>query len=303
MRRSVLLGIALAVVLLAGLGWLLARRAPVGQSAALTVATSITPLADLIRNVGGERVTVLVLVPAGADPEDFDPTPPDVAALGRARVFFANGLGLEAYLQRVVAAAGNQLEVVTLSEGLPALRGFGQGAEAGGNPHLWLNPRYAMHYVEVIRQTLDRIDPDGAALYDANAERYLQQLAELDAEIERLVATLPPSARVLVSTHDVYPYFAERYGFRYLAVLSVRPGADPSAREYAELVRVVRENGVKAVFGEAGFSDRFIAQLAADTGARYIADLYTDTLGREPPVDTYIGAMRYNAQAIVEGLR
>lgn len=233
MRRAVLIGLALAAVLLAGVGWSLARRAPAVQPGTLTVATSISPLADLIRNVGGDRVTVLALVPAGADPEDFDPTPSDVAALGRARVFFANGLGLEAYLERVVAAADGQLEVVTLSDSLPTLRGFGQGAEAGGNPHLWLNPQYAMHYVETIRQTLDRIDPEGAAVYDANAERYRQQLAELDAEIERLVATLPPSARVLVSTHDVYPYFAERYGFRYLAVLSVRPGADPSAQEYA----------------------------------------------------------------------
>jgi manganese/iron transport system substrate-binding protein len=274
------------------------------QAGPLKVVTSITPLADLIKNVGGDRVEVSALVPLGDEPEDYDPSPADATTVAQARVFFANGLGLEAYLDDLIGAAGDpQLEVVTLSEGLPTLGSFGQGAEAGGNPHLWLNPRHAASYVEVVRQTLSRLDPEGEAAYSAQAEAYTKQLLELDRATEQQVQTIPPAQRMLVTTHDAYPYFAERYGLFYLAVISANPGSDPSAQEYAALVKAVRDNGVKAVFGEAGFSDRFISQLAADTGAQYVSDLYTDTLSAGPPADSYLNAMRYNAEKIVEALR
>jgi manganese/iron transport system substrate-binding protein len=277
---------------------------PVQQAAPLKLATSIRPIADMVRNVGGERVEVLALVPPGGEPEDYDPTPADAVAVGKSRVFFANGLGLETYLTGMVeAVGGSQLEVVTLSDGLPVIAGFGQGAEAGGNPHLWLDPQNAIRYVEVIRQTLDRIDPAGAATYDANAAAYTAKLQQLDASIEQQVGTVPAEHRVLVTTHDAYPYFAQRYGFQYLAVVSANPDSDPSAQEYAQLVKTVKDNQVRAVFGEAGFSEQMIAQLAADTGAAFVGDLFTDTLSEAPPTNTYIGAMEYNADTIVSALR
>jgi manganese/iron transport system substrate-binding protein len=296
----------LSVPLLAGLlaaqfrPWQLLRT----QAGPIRVTTSITPIADLIRNVGAERVEVTALVPSGDDPEDYDPRPGDAAALSGAQLFFANGLGLEAYLDDLIDAAGHpQLEVTTLSDGLPTLGGFGQGAEEGGNPHLWLNPHHAVSYVETIREVLTRVDPEGATLYSDNARQYTLRLLELDAYIEQELQKVPPAQRVLVSTHDAYPYFADRYGLSYLAVISATDGSDPSAQEFAALVETVRSHGVKAVFGEAGFSDRFVSQLAAETGATFVADLYTDTLSEGPPAATYLDAMKYNADAIVEGLR
>ena len=283
---------------------LLGAPSVVAQPAPLKVVTSITPIADLIKNVGGDRVEVTALVPPGGEPEGYDPTPADAAAVARARVVFVNGLGLERYLDNLIEAAGNpELEVAVLSDNLPTLSGFGQGADEGGNPHLWLNPRHAIHYVDVVRTTLSRVDQDNAAFYEANAARYSSQLGELDAYIDQQVQSIPPAQRVLVTTHDAYPYFAERYGLTYLAVVSANPESDPSAQEYAQLVRTVRDSRVKAVFGEAGFSDRFVSQLAADTGATFVADLYTDTLGREAPTDTYVGAMTFNADTIVGALR
>jgi ABC-type Zn uptake system ZnuABC Zn-binding protein ZnuA len=274
------------------------------QSGPLKLATSIRPIADLIQNVGGDRVEVLALVPPGGEPEEYDPTPADAAAVGKSRVFFANGLGLEEYLSGMVeSAGGSQLEVVTLSEGLPTIASFGQSADVGGNPHLWLDPQNAVRYVEVIRQTLDRIDPASAAVYDANAAAYTTKLQQLDASIEQQVSTVPAERRVLVTTHDAFPYFAKRYGFSYLAVISANPGSDPSAQEYAQLVNTVKANRVPAVFGEAGFSQRMISQLAADTGAAFVGDLYTDTLTEAAPTNTYIGAMEYNADTIVSALR
>ena len=302
MVLQLLLGLALLLAVLVPFAATRPSVAPADTR--LKIITSITPLADLIRNVGGDRVEVTALVPYGDEPEDYDPTPADAATLTQARVFFANGLGLEAYLSNLVESSGaKDLEVVTLSDGLPTLGSFGQGAEAGGNPHLWLNPRHAIAYVEVIRGTLGRLDPEGAAGYDQRARDYTTALLALDASIEQQVQAIPAGQRVLVSTHDAYPYFADRYGLTYLAVISANPGSDPSAAEYAALVRAVRDAQVKAVFGEAGFSDRFISQLAADTGARYVSDLYTDTLTPGPPAATYLDALRYDAEAIVDALR
>jgi manganese/iron transport system substrate-binding protein len=295
--------IALVLLVLAGVILVPARPAA-SQSTTLDLATSIRPIADLVQNVGGDRVSVVALVPPGGEPEDYDPTPADAAAISRARVFFANGLGLETYLGNLAQAVGNpQLEVVTLADGLPTIAGFGQGTDAGGNPHLWLDPQNASHYVDVVQQTLDRIDPQNAATYDANAVAYKAKLQQLDAAIQQQVGALPPERRVLVTTHDAYPYFAQRYGFTYLAVISANPDAEPSAQEYAALVKTVQAQQVKAVFGEAGFSERTIAQLASDTGATFVGNLYTDTLSADSPANTYLGAMQYNADTIVNALR
>jgi manganese/iron transport system substrate-binding protein len=275
-----------------------------GQAAPLQVITTISPLADLIKNVGGDRVAVTALVPIGDGPEDYDPTPADASAVAAARLYFANGLGLEAYLDDLVQSSGNAaLQIVTLSDGLPTLSGFGQGAEAGGNPHLWMNVRNSIAYVEVIQHTLSQVDPDNAPTYQANAATYTAQLTELDSYIEQQVQTLPVAQRVLVTTHDAYPYFADRYGMRHLAVISANPDSDPTAQEYGALIQTVKDNNVKAVFGEAGFSDKFIAQLAADSGATYVANLYTDTLSQDPPGNSYLGMMRYNADQIVAALK
>ncbi len=274
------------------------------QPAPIKVVTSILNIADMIKNVGGERVDVVALVPAGDGPEDFEPSPADAVTLSKARLFFANGLGLEEFLDGLIENAANpQLEIVTLSEGLPTLTGFGQGADEGGNPHLWLDPQNAIAYVDTIQKTLSRIDPSNAGMYQANAARYTGQLQELDASIQQQVDALPQGQRVLVTTHDAFPYFAKRYGFTYLAVINASPDADPSAQEYAALLKSVKDNKVKAVFGEAGFSEQFISQLAADTGAAFVGDLLSDTLSADPPTNTYLGAMTYNADTIVGALK
>jgi len=303
MRRLIL--VLVAALLVGSLLPVLSTSAqPAAQSGRLKVVTSIMPIADLIQNVGGDRVQVTALVPPGGEPEDYDPTPADATAVSQARVFFANGLGLEAYLDDLTESAGNsQLEVVTLSEGLPTLTSFGQGADEGGNPHLWLDPQNAISYVDTIQKTLSRVDPANAALYQTNAERYTGQLKELDASILQQVSTIPAAQRVLVTTHDAYPYFAKRYGLTYLAVINANPDAGPSAQEYAQLVKTVKENQVKAVFGERGFSAQMISQLAADTGATFVGDLFTDTLSQEAPTNTYLGAMQYNVATIVGALR
>jgi manganese/iron transport system substrate-binding protein len=195
--------------------------------------------------------------------------------------------------------------VVTLSDGLPVLGKGGENPEyrEAGNPHLWLNPRNAIAYVETIRDTLVSLDPANAETYRANADRYRRELEALDGEIAASIATIPAARRKLVTFHDSFPYYCDRYGLEDLAVVSIDPESEPSAADYAELVRLVRRDNVRAIFGEAGFSARTVQQLAADTGATFAPSLYSDTLGSTPDTDTYVKIMRWNTRTIVDNLK
>ena len=175
-----------------------------------------------------------------------------------------------------------------------------QRAEHGGNPHLWLDPRYAQLYVERMRDALSAADPAGAAEYAANAERLIAELQALDAELEQTLGVIPPERRKLVTFHDAFPYFAARYGFELVGVVLRSPGREPSAQEVAELVARIRAERVPAVFTEPQFNARILELAAADSGVRVLT-LYSDAL--DARTATYFDLMRYNARQIVEGLQ
>ncbi|ADG07074.1 metal ABC transporter substrate-binding protein [Kyrpidia tusciae] len=269
------------------------------SSGALGVVTSITPIADMIRQVGGDRVQVTALVPPGADPHDYSPTPADVRTISQAKLFVANGLGEETYIQKLIQSSGrSDLKIVTLSDGLPVL---GQGEGGTGNPHMWLDPNYAVKYTERIRDALIEVDPAGAAEYRNRAQTYIGQLQDLDKWIRSEIAQIPADRRTMVVFHDAWPYFCKEYGLEqvYLAGSS---GAEPSPQDYAKVVQAVRDRHVPAVFGEAGFNPKLISRLAEDTGVRFVDNLLDDTVGG-PGTATYIDMMKFDVQTIVSALK
>ena len=270
----------------------------------LAVVTSISPLGDLIGQVGGDRVRVTALVPRGADPHAFDPRPADVTAVARARLFIANGLNEEAYLDKLVKNAGSQqLQVVVLAQAVgPLVVGsLHYDPLTATNPHLWLSPAAATAYVRAVRDALIAADPAGAGQYRTQADTYMRQLADLNQWIAAQVAMIPAAQRKMVVLHNAWDYFCAQYGLQPLPLLA-NPEAEPSAQEYARMVDLIRREQVHAVFGEAGFNPKLVERLAGDTGVRFVSDLHDDTLGG-PPTDTYDGMMRDNVRKIVEALR
>jgi zinc/manganese transport system substrate-binding protein/manganese/iron transport system substrate-binding protein len=271
-----------------------------------TVVASTTVFADLVQQVGGDRLAaVQSLVPAGVDVEDYDPKPGDLQAVAQASLLVMNGLALDRWVTKLVQSANPDVNTLVLSAGLPVL-GVGASEDddinANGNPHFWLDPQYAKVYVQRIHDQLVAIDPAGAAVYDANTASYLDQLDALDQWIQEQVATIPAENRKLVTFHEAYPYFAARYGFELVGVITPSPGQEPSAGELAELIETVKAAHVKAVFSEAQFSPKLTETLAQEAGIRQVvADLYNDSLG-DPPADSYIGMMRYNVERIVQAL-
>ena len=294
----IVIGLAL-VLLLVGCS----QNGPTTQtSSAINVATSISPLADLIKNVGGDKVSVTTLIKPGADPHDFEVKPDTIKAVSSAKLFFANGSGEEPYLAKL-ANSSPSLEVVTLSQGLDIL-GKGQGGAYSdtGNPHLWLDPLNAKAYIIKIRDSLSQLSPQDKDYFFANATAYSAQLDLLDQKIRSQISTIPEGNRIMVVFHDAWPYFAKRYSLEHRALVSSSQG-EPSAKEYAELIKFIKERQVKTVFGEAGFNPKLIKQLASETGAQFVDNLYDDTVSENIGAETYLKMMSLNTNTIVNSLK
>jgi ABC-type Zn uptake system ZnuABC Zn-binding protein ZnuA len=270
--------------------------APAGR---VPVVTTTVILADLVRNVGGEAVEVRHLIPSGADVHAFQSSPKDSVTIGGARVIVTNGAGLDGFLGPLIDGARRRdAAVIVASTGLKPRRLGDQGdglENGGGDPHFWQDPRYAIHYVERIRDGLAKADPARAGLYRRNAGAYIEALRRLDEEIEATLKPIPPARRHLVTFHDAFGYFGERYGLRISAFLP-SSGGDLSPGRVAEIVALVRRERVPAVFAEPQFSQDALRQVARDAGAR-VGVINSDALSDETP--SYVEMMRANAKSLV----
>ncbi len=280
-----------------------------GQQLQVVATTSI--VADVVRQVGGDRIALTTLMGPGIDPHSYVPAPADVAALHDADLIVANGAGLEADLENVLQSAGGQATLVELSDGLdlrPAAGG--EPAKEGGDdhgdfdPHVWFSVPNVIRWVDRIAASLSQADPEGADQYQANAAAYSAELEELDAWVRAQVDTIPPAHRKLVTNHATFGYFADTYGLEQVGTIyPISPAAEPSAQDIAALQDAIRHYGVPAVFTESTVNPRLAEQVAADTGIRLVP-LYTDSLaGPGSGAESYLEMMRYDVAAIVEALR
>jgi len=263
--------------------------------ARVLVAASIAPLADFVRQVGGYKVEVFTLVPPGASPHTYEIAPRQVVRVAKARLLVLNGVGLEYWAKKLVAAAGNPaLQVVDTSQGIPLL---GAGPH-GANPHIWLDVRQAMLQVQHVSKALVNVDPAQAADYEAHTAAYLKQLEGLDAEIAAEVARW--THHEFIAFHPAWVYFARRYGIEQAAVIEKSPGREPSPAEIAAIVRTARRIGARAVFAEPQFSPKAAATIAEESGARVV---FLDPLGGSSHSQTYVDLMRHNVAQMASALR
>jgi ABC-type Zn uptake system ZnuABC Zn-binding protein ZnuA len=294
----------LAAALLAAIALVSCSR---GSSAGpARVITSEPFLADIAREVAGDRLAVTALLPIGVDPHTWEPAPRDAAAVASAQLFIVNGAGLEAFLQPLLDGLGDRRpRIVEASVGLSPRKPDAGGHAGEVDPHFWLDPLNVVRYAENIRDALAALDPAGAAAYRANAAAYALKLRELDRWIAGEVAAIPPERRLLVTNHESLGYFADRYGFRIVGTVipSVSTGASPSAKDLAGLADTLRATGARALFLEEGADPRLARQLAADTGVRLVTSLRTHTLtGPDGPAPTYLAMMRADVRTIVDAL-
>jgi ABC-type Zn uptake system ZnuABC Zn-binding protein ZnuA len=292
------------LVALSFVGGCQSGTAPTQQGAEvprLNVLAVETFLADIAQNVVGDRSKVEALMPIGADPHGFEPTPGDVTRVANADVLIMNGAGFETSLDRLLENVGGEHQVIEASAGLTGRSGH----EGEVDPHFWLDPNNVLQYVENIREGLVRVDPEGSATYAANAAAYAARLKELDSWIVAQVEQIPGERRLLVTNHESLGYFADRYGFIIVGTIlpSVSTGSSPSAQQITALVEQIRAADVAAIFLETGSDPRLAQQIAQETGVLVVTQLYThSTTEPEGLAPTYIEMMKHNTRTIVEAL-
>ncbi|MBA2567512.1 MAG: zinc ABC transporter substrate-binding protein [Thermoleophilaceae bacterium] len=266
------------------------------SAAEVTAVATTTQVADLVRNVGGERVAVEQFLQPGSDPHEYEPRPSDAAALEDAAVVFRSGGGLDDFLDGVIENAGGDAETVTLIDSATAVR--------ADDPHWWQDPRNAVAAAETIADALAAADPAGAGDYRRNAREYAATIERLDQAIGRCMKRVPAAQRQLVTTHDSYGYFADRYDVEILGALipSASTEAQPSAGETAALVERIGAERVEAIFPESPL-DPDLEQVVADEAGAIVGDpLWADSLGPEGSGGaTYVGALASDAEAMVAG--
>jgi len=299
MRRNIRLTRARLLALL----WLLAllvaacaaRTTPSPDR--LLVAASIAPLADFARQVGGDHVNVVTLVPPGASPHTYELTPSQVEHVARANLLVLNGIGLEYWADNLIQGAGNpRLIVVDTSQGIEILDDETGGL--GGNPHVWLDPRNVIMQVEHIRDALIQADAAHAEVYRSRSQAYIDQLHALDREVAAETGTW--SSREFVAFHPAWVYFARRYGLEQAAVIESSPGREPSPAEVARIIETAKRIGARAIFAEPQFSTKAAQTIAEETGA---AVLFLDPLGSSLNDPSYLSLLRYNVVQMAVALR
>jgi zinc/manganese transport system substrate-binding protein len=305
------LAIAIALSVLVSAGGAVAQEA-----AKIKVVASFSILADLARQVGGERVDVSSLVGADADMHGYEPTPNDVKAVAGAQVFLINGLGLEGWAERLVKSTGFQGKTVVASQGIKTREssrhhddhdhdhGKAKGhAHGRHDPHSWQDVANVKRYVENIRDALIAVDPASRAQYETQAARYTTELDGLDRDIKSVFAPIPAAKRKVITSHAAFGYFGDAYGVNFLSAQGVGNEAEPSAKQVAELIRQIKKEGVKLVFLENIANSAVIERISRESGVKPTGTLYSDALsGPNGPAPTYVAMMRYNVKQMADAL-
>ncbi|HEX5607730.1 MAG TPA: metal ABC transporter substrate-binding protein [Candidatus Binatia bacterium] len=278
--------------------------------AKLRIVTSVAPITSIVENVVGSKAEVAGIIPEGINSHTFEPIPSDSKLLSSADLIIFNGLDLETPTQKLALANLKQGAVIyTLGDKTikrdEYIFDFSFPKEQGHpNPHVWLNPQYAIRYATLVRDEVVRLDPKNRDAYEQNVAQFIKKAEALDQAIQAATQTIPRNNRRLLTYHDSWPYFARRYGFQVIGAVQPSDFADPSPREVMRLIDQIRREKIPAVFGSEVFPSPVLEQIAREAKSRYIDKLRDDELPGKPgePRHSYIGMMLDNMTIMFEAL-
>jgi ABC-type Zn uptake system ZnuABC Zn-binding protein ZnuA len=304
--KTAWVGVVLAgVVATAGCQSDASGTAPSGR---LRIVTTVSPITNIVQNIVGDRADVTGIVPEGVNSHEFEPAPSDGRVLADADVIFINGLHLEEPTRKLaekVAPKGTPLVLLgerTISPEQYAYDFSFPKEDGDPNPHLWTDPELGLRYAEIVRDELVRLDGANAAAYRANADRLIAQIRAFSAALETASSTVPE--RKLVTYHDAYAYFARRYGWTVIGAIQPSDFAEPRPRDVAAIIDQVKREQVQAIFGSEVFPSPVLAQIAKESGARYVDELRDDDLPgtKGDPDHSYLGLLKFDYVTMVEAL-
>lgn len=315
MLRRALYGFTLMLAILVS-----GYAGPARAAEKLKVVTTFTILADMVRNVGGEDVTVASLVGPDGDAHVYQPSPADAQLLSQADVVVTNGLSFEGWIDRLVKASGRRGPVIVASQGAASLKapasqshahgGAGQGGRSGHHhhhhhggldPHAWQDLAVGRVYVKNIAQALAAADPARADRHRARAEAYDKQIEALDRDVRARFAAIPADRRKVITTHDAFQYYGRAYGVAFRAAAGLSTESEPSAASVAALIRQMKREKIRAVFVENITNDRLLQQIAREADAAIGGKLYSDSLsGPDGPASNYLDMIRQNTSELIK---
>ena len=268
----------------------------------ISVVASFYPLYEFARQVGGDRVTVRNLVPAGAEPHDYELTPRDVIAVSETRVLIYNGAGLEPWVQKLLPQIPRPVVKINASDGIQLMRIGAGESRRGIDPHVWLDPVLAQRQVDNILAGIVQADPSSRAAYEANAAAFKTKLGALHDRIQRTLA--PCRKKVFITTHTTFGYFAARYALTQFAIAGVTPEAEPSAAKIREILRIVRQHDIHVIYYETLVSPRVASAIAREVGARtLVLNPLEGLTGAElRQGKDYLSVMDENVRSLAQGL-
>jgi len=287
-----------------------AQAAPQPPNDQLVVVGSVSPITNIIYNIGGDRIRLSGIVPEGVNSHTFEPAPSDAMKLAEADLILLNGLGLEdPTLELARANLKHGAKIVLLGEQAITpdqyAYDFSFPKEGGHpNPHLWTDPLLGLRYAAIVRDTLANRDPANAAYYSANYDAFALRIAALDEAMKKTLASIPPQSRKLLTYHDSFAYFAPHYGLTVIGAIQPSDFSEPSAQDVAALITQIRAEQVPAIFGSEVFPSPVLAQIARETGAQYVSDLRDDDLPGSPGESnhSYFGLLVEDVRLMAESL-
>lgn len=313
MRARSLLHLATAAIILASIGCSSSGPPPY-EGPPVRVVCTTTIVADLVRHVGGDRVAIETIMGPGVDPHRYQPAPSDIRKLESAHLVFYNGLHLEGKMTDTFDKSSGRIRAFAVTRGLPkeSLREAEPGSEIHHDPHVWFDVKLWSKCIDVVRDELCNLDPEGAELYRKNAEAYAKELTVLDAEIRVKLQTVLTPKRVLVTSHDAFGYFGRAYGYEVRGLQGVSTASETGTPDRQKLAQYLGKNRIPAVFTETSTPEDGLKAVLETCRNDFKLDvalvggddaLFSDALG-EPnaPGGTYPGMIRHNVNTIVKAL-
>lgn len=276
----------------------------------INVATTVAPISSIVRNVGGDRINLHGIIPDGTDSHTFEPAPGDAKILSKADMILVNGLHLETPTQKMADAnlkKGSKIDILgdnTITQQDWIFDHTFPKEKGDPNPHLWMNPQYAMRYAELTRDWLSERDPKNKDYYTLNEKMFHDKLTKLDAGIQIAIDSIPPNNKKLLTYHDSFAYFGRHYGMIPIAAVQPSDFAEPTPKEVAALIEQVKREKVPAIFGSEVFPSKVLEQIAKESGAQFIDKLRDDEPPGIPqsPIHDYVGLMINDMENMVPAL-
>lgn len=284
------------------LAWLVFSSALLSSALAQKklVVTSASIFADMTENIAGGHVEVKTIVPIGADPHIYEPTPGDAQLVAAADLLLVNGLTFEGWLNGLIKNANSKAKVTVITEGIEPIRAVFKNST---DPHAWMEAANGLIYIKNIKNALIELDPGNREVYEFNYGVYRKQLEDLDRYIFEQINKIPEQQRILITSHDAFQYYGRRYHLRLESVVGVSTEAQAQTSDILRLNRIIRESHVPAVFIETTMSPKLLEQIARDNHLIIGGQLFSDSIGpKGSAAPTYLDMLKYNTDTIVKAL-